>query len=47
VLAHRQPYRDSGIDYEAMSVTRNAPRWIKALKKFGYWPQPNSTPTAA
>ena len=47
VLAHRQPYRDSGIDYEAMSVIRNAPRWIKALKKLGYWPQPNSTPTAA
>ena len=38
VLTRRQPYRDSGIDYEAMSVAKNAPRWIRALKKFGYWP---------
>jgi transposase len=38
VLSRRQPYRDSGFDYEAASVAKNAPRWIKALKKFGYWP---------
>jgi transposase len=38
VLMRRQPYRDPGIDYEAMSVAKNPPRWIKALKKFGYWP---------
>lgn len=29
-------YRDAEIDYEALSVERNAPRWIKKLKKFGY-----------
>ena len=29
-------YKDPEIDYEAMMVKKNAPRWIKALKKFGY-----------
>lgn len=38
VLTRRQPYRDSGFDYQAASVAKNAPRWIKALKQFGYWP---------
>jgi transposase len=32
-------YRDSAIDYEALSVQRNAPRWIKALSRFGFLPQ--------
>ena len=40
VLARRKPYRDSTFDYEAASVAKNAPRWIRALKKYGYWPQP-------
>jgi transposase len=38
VLTRRPPYRDPGLDYEAMSVAKNALRWIRALKKFGYWP---------
>lgn len=42
LLKKRQPYVDPKIDYEALTVGRNAPRWIKALKKFGYWPEPNS-----
>jgi len=29
-------YRDATINYEAISVERNAPRWIKMLKKYGY-----------
>lgn len=29
-------YRDAKIDYEALSVQRNAPRWIKKLKQYGY-----------
>jgi transposase len=29
-------YRDATVDYEAMSVARNAPRWIKMLKKHGF-----------
>jgi len=40
LLSRRVPYRDATIDYEAMSVARNAPRWIHALKKYGYWPAP-------
>jgi transposase len=43
VLSRREPYRDPGIDYEALTVAKNAPRWIKALKKFGYWPVAAST----
>jgi len=31
-------YRDAGVDYEAMSVERNAPRWMKMLRKYGYLP---------
>lgn len=42
LLKKRQPYVDPKIDYEALTVGRNAPRWIKALKKFGYWPESNS-----
>lgn len=29
-------YRDATVDYEAMSVARNAPRWIRMLRKHGY-----------
>jgi transposase len=36
MLKRREHYRDSATDYEALSVQRNAPRWIKALSKFGY-----------
>ncbi len=45
VLTRRLPYRDSGFDYEAASVAKNAPRWIRALKKFGFWP--HAAPAAA
>ncbi len=40
MLNRGQHYRDSATDYEALSVQRNAPRWIKALTKFGFIPQP-------
>jgi transposase len=36
MLQRHQPYRDSATDYEALAVQRKAPRWIKALTKFGY-----------
>ena len=36
MLKRREYYRDSSADYEALSVQRNAPRWIKALTKFGF-----------
>lgn len=31
-------YRDATIDYEALTVKKNAPRWLKKLKKYGYLP---------
>jgi transposase len=40
MLQRGQHYRDSATDYEALAVKRNAPRWIKALKKFGLINQP-------
>jgi transposase len=36
MLKRHEHYRDSATDYEALSVQRNAPRWIKALTKFGF-----------
>ena len=38
MLKNKQPYRDPGIDYESLTVKRNAPRWLKALKQYGYLP---------
>jgi hypothetical protein len=38
MLSRGQHYRDSATDYEALSVKRNAPRWIKALRQFGFLP---------
>ena len=39
LLIRRQThYRDSAVDFEAMSVTRNAPRWLKMLRKHGFIP---------
>jgi transposase len=39
LLARRVPYRDATVDLEALAVKRNAPRWIRQLKKFGLLPQ--------
>jgi transposase len=36
MLQRREHYRDRAVDYEAIAVQRNAPRWIKALTKFGF-----------
>lgn len=38
MLSRGEHYRDSATDYEALSTQRNAPRWIKALIRFGYIP---------
>ena len=40
MLSRGQPYRDSATDYEALSVKRNASRWIRALRRFGFLPVP-------
>ncbi len=34
VLRDRTPYRDPAADYEALVVKRNAPRWLRTLRKF-------------
>lgn len=46
LLKKKMLYRDPSIDYEALAVKRNAPRWIQALKKFGYLQQVNTAPAA-
>ena len=38
ILKNNEPYRDKVVDYEALSVQRNAPRWIKMLVKHGFMP---------
>jgi transposase len=38
MLKNNTPYRDKVVDYEALSVQRNAPRWIKMLLKHGLMP---------
>ncbi len=38
MLKRGEHYRDSTTDYEALSVQRNAARWIKALTRFGFIP---------
>lgn len=42
MLKRKEHYRDSITDYEALSVQKNAPRWIKALAKFGYITPPSA-----
>ena len=36
LISRKEPYRDPEIDYEALVVHRNAPRWLAALDKYGY-----------
>ncbi len=38
MLKRGEHYRDSAINYEQLSVQRNASRWIKALTRFGFIP---------
>lgn len=38
MLKSNIPCRDRVVDYEALSVQRNAPRWIKMLVKHGFMP---------
>ena len=33
-------YQDRSVDYGALSVAKNAPRWIKMLRKHGHMPAP-------
>ena len=43
MLASGTYYQDKEVDYEALNVARNAPRWIKMLRKHGFI----ATPAAA
>lgn len=43
LLSRKEPYRDSSVNYEALMVKRNAPRWIKALRNYGYITQSEHT----
>ncbi len=36
MFTRREAYHDSGFDYAAANVKKNAPRWIKALKMHGF-----------
>ena len=43
MLSTRNHYQAKTVDYEALSVVRNAPRWMKMLRKHGFI----ATPAAA
>ena len=36
VLKNGRPYYDRTADYDALMVKRNAPRWIRMLRRYGY-----------
>ncbi|MGI9273361.1 MAG: IS110 family transposase [Endozoicomonas sp.] len=38
MLTKLTPYKDPEIDYEALTVHRNAPRWLQKLQSYGYLP---------
>ena len=40
VLSKNTHYVDKTVDYEALMVARNAPRWLKMLVKHGFVPSP-------
>ncbi len=40
---NNKPYHDRAIDYEALSVQKTAPRWLKMLKKHGFLPATETT----
>ena len=47
MLKNNQPYHDLAVDYEALSVQRNAPRWLKMLRKYGFLSTNQSTATTS
>jgi hypothetical protein len=36
MLASGTDYQDKEVDHEALNVQRNAPRWLKMLRKHGF-----------
>ncbi|MGE4377839.1 MAG: IS110 family transposase [Burkholderiaceae bacterium] len=43
MLKNNKPYHDRAVDYEALSVQKNAPRWLRMLKKHGFLPTNETT----
>ncbi|MGS0757040.1 IS110 family transposase, partial [Roseateles sp. GG27B] len=41
VLSKGRPYEDKTVDYEALMVARNAPRWLQMLVKHGFVVKPS------
>ena len=46
LLGTDEPYCDPGVDYERLLVERNAPRWLRKLKKYGFLEERPSRYTA-
>jgi len=42
MLINNTPYQDRSVDYEALMVQRNAPRWVKMLVKHGFLAKPSA-----
>ncbi len=40
MLSKNTHYVDKSVDYEALMVARNAPRWLQMLAKHGFVPTP-------
>ena len=36
MLRVSEPYRDPGVDCENLLVERNAPSWLRKMKKYGF-----------
>ena len=47
MLRDSQPHHDSGVAYEQLLVKRNAPRWLRKLKQYGFLDQPAAPAAAA
>ena len=45
LFSKKRHYHDPGIDYNALVVKRNSPRWIRALEKSGFIVQRKSAKT--
>ena len=43
VLRHDRPYTDPGIDYQQLVVERNAPRWLRMLRQYGFLVEAQAT----
>ena len=43
VLRNDRPYTDPGIDYQQMVVERNAPRWLRMLRQYGFLEEARAT----